>query len=301
MPERLVVTGCDGFVAGCVVHQARDVGELHAFSLGAQLLHREGLTWHTFDLLDADRLCLLFRKIKPTALIHAAAMADIDFCEANKEIAQRVNVGITEELVRLCRECGTKMILLSTDTVFDGGKGNYTEDDSPHPVNFYAQTKADAERVVAGLERNGVVTRLSLVVGLPMLGAGNSFLSRMIAAMQAGREVGFPDNEIRSPLDVITLSRALLELARNDYSGYLHLAGNDVMSRFEMAQRIADKLGLPRNLVVVKNAGDLPGRAPRPRDVSLCNQKARSILRTPMRGLEAGMDLVLTRKKGIVL
>jgi dTDP-4-dehydrorhamnose reductase len=212
MPERLVVTGCDGFVAGCVVHQAKDIAELHAFSLGEQLLRRERLTWHTFDLLDVDRLRPLFREIQPTALIHAAAMADIDFCEANKEVAQRVNVGVTEELVRLCGACGTKMILLSTDTVFDGRKGNYSEDDSPNPVNLYAQTKADAERVVSGLERNWVVTRLSLVVGLPMLGAGNSFLSRMIPAMQAGREVGFPDNEIRSPLDVITLARALNNL-----------------------------------------------------------------------------------------
>ncbi len=301
MAKRLMVTGCDGFVAGCVVHQARASWDLHAFSLGEQLVEKEGMTWHTMDLLDFDALRAKFRAIRPDALIHAAAMADIDFCEANKDIARNVNVGITEELASLCRECGTRMIVLSTDTVFDGTKGLYDETNAPHAINFYAETKVAAERAVSSLGQNWVVTRLSLVVGLPMLGAGNSFLAKMIPAMEEGREVGFPDNEIRTPLDVITLARSLLELAENDYTGYLHLSGNDRMTRFEMAQRIADKLGLPRKLVVVKNANVSPDRAPRPRDVSLNNGKARSVLKTPMQGLEDGLDLVMSTKKGIVL
>jgi dTDP-4-dehydrorhamnose reductase len=301
MRQRLFVTGCDGFVAGTVVHQTPRTWELHALSLGEQLVRRDGLTWHTFDLRDNEHLSRLFREVKPEALIHAAAMADIDFCEANRDVARQVNVGVTEALANLCRECGTKMIVLSTDTVFDGEKGNYVEEDPPRPINFYAETKAAAERIVSGLSGDWVVTRLALVMGLPMLDAGNSFLSRMIPAFASGKEVGAPDNEIRSPIDVITAARALLELAGNDYTGYLHLAGNDVASRFEMARRIAAKLGFPQRLVVARNAAAIPGRAPRPLNVSLSNQKARRVLRTPMRGIEDGLDLVLSAKKGIVL
>jgi dTDP-4-dehydrorhamnose reductase len=296
-----MVTGCDGFVAGSIVHQAGKEWDLHALSLGDSLLERAGLRWYTFDLRDTDRLREVFEEVRPEAVIHMAAMADIDFCESNKDIAWAVNVEVTREIAGLCRKHGAKMVFPSTDTVFDGKKGGYVEEDAPVPVNFYAETKVAAEQIVSGLGQNWVVARLSLVMGLPMLGAGNSFLSRAIPLLQAGKEVGMPDEEIRSSIDVITLARALLELAGNDYTGFLHLAGNDVMSRYELMRRIAAKLGLPQNLVVVKNSSAIPGRAPRPVHADLCNAKARSVLKTPMRGIEDGLDLVLRTKKGIVL
>jgi len=299
--KKLLVTGCGGFVGGAVVHQARGPVELHAVSRGAPLRHRQGLAWHTLDLLDAGEVDRLFKEVSPDAVIHAAARADIDFCEANKDIAREINLGVTEHLARLCQERGARMIFMSTDTVFDGKKGYYIEEDPPGPLNWYAETKVAAERSVAGLAGNWVVVRTSLVVGLPVLSAGNSFLSRMLPVFESGKELGVPDNEVRSPIDVVTLARALIELAENNYVGYLHLAGNDIMNRFEMVQRIAAKLGLPQRLVVARNPVDIPGRALRPLDVSLCNRKARSLLETPMQGLEAGLNLALSAKKGIVL
>jgi len=208
-----------------------------------------------------------------------------------------VNVGVTREVARNCRENGAKMVFLSTDTVFDGKKGNYREEDTPHPVNFYAETKVKAENIVAREAGNVVITRISLVMGLPVLGTGNSFLARMFASLEEGSEYGVPDNEIRTPIDVITLGRALLELAGNDFTGFIHLAGNDRLNRFAMSQRIAERLGYPRDLIVVKNFIGIAGRAPRPMDASLENSKARAMLKTPMCGLDEGLELVLTIKK----
>lgn len=300
MNKRLLVTGCGGFVAGAVVHQAPEAWEVHALSRGEPLLERAGLVWHALDPLEEDRLREVFRGANPDAVIHAAAIADIDFCEANQDLARRVNVGLTQQLAGLCAETGAKMLFLSTDTVFDGEKGDYVEEDPPGPLNYYAETKAAAEKVVAGLERGWVVTRISLVMGLPMLGAGNSFLSRMIPALNEGKEVGVPDNEIRSPIDVVTLARALLEVAGGDYTGYLHLAGNDILNRHEMVCRIAKILGYPQRLVVARNPDNIPGRAPRPLNASLCNKKARSLLHTPMLGLREGLELVLSTRESIV-
>jgi dTDP-4-dehydrorhamnose reductase len=98
---------------------------------------------------------------------------------------------------------------------------------------------------------------------------------------------------------VITLGRALLELAGNDWTGVIHLSGNDRMTRFEMMRRIAKNLGYDAGLVVAHDPESIPGRAPRPRDVSLSNIKARSVLKTPMAGLERGLELVLAAKEGL--
>ena len=296
MPKKLLVTGCGGFVGGGIIHEAGPEWEIHGATLEAESFTRPGLTWHSLNLQEVDKVRALFQEHKFTAVIHTAAMADIDFCQAHQDKALAVNVGVTRTITELCREFGSRLVYMSTDSVFDGEKGMYVEEDIPYPINFYAETKLAAERIVLTLP-NAVVERTSLVIGLPVLGAGNSFLSRIIPQFEAGQEVGVPDNEIRTPIDVITLSRALLELAGNKYTGIIHLGGNTRMNRFEMTCQIARQLGFSETLVIVKNADRSPDRAPRPVDASLNNAKARALLETPMVGLEDGFNLVLSVKE----
>ncbi len=296
MPKRLIITGASGFVAGNIPGQAGEEWEVHAFSSQPSLSPRWETSWHMIDpVAHPGEFERIFKQILPDAVIHSAAMADIDACERNPDQAWRVNVKLTERIVNLCSVTGSKLIFLSTDTVFDGEKGYYKEEDLPHPVNYYGQTKVEAEKTVSSCQSPWVIARLALVMGLPAFGQGNSFMAKMISTLREGKEVGFPDNEIRSPVDVITLSKALLELAGNEHTGIFHLAGNEILNRYDLGRRIARKIGFEVNRVVVKNAGDQPGRAPRPRDVSLNNAKARSHLRTPMLDLDEAMELVLSQ------
>jgi len=295
--KRLLVTGCGGFVGGAIVYQAGGEWDLHAASRGEPLAQRDGLAWHVLDLTDGRRLDALLDKTGPDAIVHAAAMANIDYCEAHPDEARRINVAVVDRIAEWCVRRDARMVYISTDNVFDGVKGRYTEEDPPNPLNVYAETKVEAERVVASMPGNWVIARPSVVMGLPMLGVGNSFLSRMIPALEKGETLYVPDNEIRSTIDVVTLARALLELAENDFSGYLHLAGNDILNRHEMVRRIAIQLGYPPDRIVARNPDWIPGRAPRPLDASLCNRKARTLLRTPMLGVEDGLALVLSQGK----
>lgn len=298
MRRRLLITGATGFVAGSVVRQADDTWELHALSSKPAPLRREGLVWHTLDLLDDTQLSVAFERVRPDSVVHAAAIADIDKCEQQPQLADCVNVRLTESVARLCNGLGTRMVHLSTDTVFDGSRGNYIETDPPGPVNHYARTKVASEQIVMNLVGDHVVARLALVMGFPVFEGANTFLPRMIDTLQQGRTFGVPDDEIRTPVDVVTLGRALLELAGSDVQGFIHLAGNDALPRFEMARRIALRLGFSPDLIVVKNASETPGRAPRPRNVSLSNSRARATLRTPMLGLEPALDLVMAARDG---
>jgi dTDP-4-dehydrorhamnose reductase len=296
MARRLMVTGADGFVAGSIVGQAGPEWELHALSLTEVEYTKPGLHWYVFDMRDTAKLKEVFEAVKPDAVVHTAAMADIDFCQANQDIAEAVNVGVTRSVAECCAACGAKMIFLSTDTVFDGKKGMYTEQDAPGALNFYAETKVRAEEIVRATAAKWIITRLSLVMGLPVIGSGNSFLAKTFAAWNEGKQAGFPDEEIRTPVDVITLGRAFLELAASDFGGYMHLSGCSRLSRYDMAVQIAEKLGFSKDLVVVKNPSATPGRAPRPHDASLDNSLARKTLKTPMRNLDEAVDLVLATK-----
>ncbi len=293
MSKRLLLTGYGGFIAGSIICQARGSWEVYALSLTEPPGRGDGFTSYQFDLRDTAQLHKAFDTARPDAVIHTAALADIDYCETHPEDAFEINAGVTAALAALCRDAGTRMILCSTDSVFDGVKGGYTEEDAPRPVNIYAETKVRAERALLETMDNGLVTRLSLVMGLPVLGAGNSFLAKMQASLEAGKEVPFPQNEIRTPVDVLTLGRAFLELAAMEYAGILHLAGNSRLNRYEMACRIAQRLGFSTDLVVPTDSNAMAGRAKRPNDASLDNTKARSLLKTPMRTLDEALDMIL--------
>jgi dTDP-4-dehydrorhamnose reductase len=293
MTKKLLITGFNGFVAGSVIAHAKGKWEIHGIDLAGSPANDPDIFYHTLDLLDEAKLTDLFRKIAPDAVIHAAAMANIDVCQNNQEKAEKVNIGITKVIAGLCRETGAKIIFCSTDTVFDGKKGNYTEADLPNAVNFYAETKIKAEQIVLSASDKNVVTRLSLVMGLPVMGQGNSFLADTIEKLKKGLQVPFPANEIRTPLDVITLGKALVELAGNQFGGIVHLAGNTKINRYEMARQIAATLGYSPDLIQSTDSNAMEGRAPRPNDASLDNSLAKKILQTPMCTLTEGLALTL--------
>jgi dTDP-4-dehydrorhamnose reductase len=280
-------------VAGSVLNQAGQDWQVHAVSRGEAVVRRNNLRWHTCDPLAPEALPRLFQEIRPQVVIHTAALADIDVCQAQPDLARAVNVNFTSTLAELCADTGARLVFCSTDTIFDGEHAPYSEAAAPGPVNFYAETKVQAEQIVSRLGAQAVIARLSLVVGLPLLGAGNSFLPRMIAALRQGRTVSVPAHEVRTPVDVITVGRALLELAAGSHSGIYHLAGHSRVSRLEMARTIARRFGFSQDLVVAQAAATTPGRAPRPRDVSLDNRKACTLLNTPMQTLDEGLSLIL--------
>ncbi len=300
MANRLLLTGANGFVAGSIIEAALGKWEVHAASRGAAPIEREGLVWHSFDPFDMDAFHDVFHDIEPDAVIHTAAIADIDFCEANRELATRVNFTYAQDLAELCWDHDTRFVFLSTDTVFDGERGMYLEDDVPRPINYYADTKVRAERAIKDFDGNFAIARVALVMGLPIWGEGNSFVSRMAHTLREGKQVTTPQSEIRTPIDVVSLGRALSELAGHAYRGIIHLSGSERLNRLDMMRRIATRLGLPAENVISHDPTGVPGRAPRPRDVSLDNQKAKATLKTPLPGLDEGLELVLATAKGVV-
>jgi dTDP-4-dehydrorhamnose reductase len=293
MRKRLLVTGYGGFVAGSVVKQAEADWDVIAVSRRNIINGRDDIRQFQFDLREVDRLRQAFEEVQPAAVIHAAAMANVDSCQAHQQEAEAINVEVTARLAELCRQYGSRMVFCSTDAVFDGKQGMYVESDIPCPLNYYAETKVRAEQVVQNELDNGAVARLSLVMGVPLIGAGNSFLANMISSFQKEVAMPMPENEIRTPIDVITLGRALLELAGNDFTGILHLAGSTRLNRYDMAIQLAERLGIPRTLVKPTNSNLMSDRAPRPNDASLDNSQAKQVLTTPMLSLSQGLDLVL--------
>ncbi len=296
-PKNLLLTGAAGFVGGHILLRALENWRVIGLDFQPPPIFHARLKWHEIDLLDVGKLESIFQTNRPVAVIHTAAMSDIDACESNPDLATQLNVSVTEHLAHLCREFGSKLLFTSTDTIFAGTRSFYSEEDPPQPLNHYARTKVAAERIVLDLCPGSVVARLSLVAGLPAFSRGNSYMAKAVQALRAGQTIAFPDDEFRTPVYVCTAAEALLELADQDLSGIFHLAGNERLSRHETGCRLARKLKVDESLVLVKNSSQLPGRAPRPKDVSLSNTKARSQLQTPFLSFDATLEEMLKSKE----
>jgi len=228
--------------------------------------------------------------LKPQIIIHTAAMASIDECETQPELAQLVNYLATCRLVDFAVRRKIRFIFISSDAVFDGKKGNYSENEEPHAVNFYAQTKIAAEKYVLENLPNAVVVRPALFYGLCLNGRP-SFTEIMLQHLYAGKQIYTFTDQYRTPILVNNLVSALWELTENTFCGLLHLGGPQKVSRLELGKILCDIFKLDENLLIPVKSQEVNLRATRPLDCSLNISLAQSLLKTQFVDCRTGMQL----------
>lgn len=199
---------------------------------------------------------------KADYLIHAAALTDLDRCESYPDEARRVNIQGTAQVAALANRWGARLIYLSTDSVFDGQRGGYTDDEAPNPVNVYAATKAAGEIEALRAPK-------ALVVRFNVIGPGrltgwilNSVVSE--APIKVFVDVRF------NPVETRDLAQVLKALAESSLTGICHVGSDEVVSKAEYAIRLLRYAGLSgRGKVTTVRLADRPMRTPRPLDTSL--------------------------------
>ena len=228
--------------------------------LGSELLRLvPDASTERVDVRDAAAVEKLLRRVRPDVVINTAYRQD-------GPEAREVNVSGAEHVAQAAAAVGARLVHLSSDVVFDGRKGTpYVEADALSPVSEYGRTKAEGEQRVIAAHPAALVVRTSLIVG------GERPSKHELAATEPG--TWFTD-EVRSPVQVTDLARAVLELAELNVSGPLHVAGADGVSRAELAELVA---GRP-----VETAEAPPDR---PLDCRLDSSRAQALIRTRLRGV----------------
>lgn len=251
--------------------------------IGNQLLHLaaslapgwrvRGLARADLDLTNWNAVRNAFQTDHPRLVIHCAALSQSPACQADPELAHRVNVEGTRFLAGLAEEI--PLVFFSTDLVFGGRQGNYCETAEPNPLSVYAQTKVLAERIVLSNSRHTVI-RTSLNGGASPRG-NRGFNEELRNAWEAGRPVHLFVDEFRSPIAACETARAVWELAVAGVAGIYHVAGAERLSRYEIGQLLSARWPHLRPQVIPGTLKAYQG-APRPPDTSLDCSKAQAIL-----------------------
>jgi dTDP-4-dehydrorhamnose reductase len=235
------------------------------------------LTRADLDLTDAPAVRRTFESLRPSLVIHCAAVSKTTQSQADPGLARRVNVDATACLAELA--CDIPFVFFSSDLVFDGTKGRYVETDPVSPINVYGETKAAAERLVLANPKHTVV-RTSLNAGRSPTG-NRSFVEEMRAALEAGQTLTLFTDEYRCPIPAAATARAVWELMRLNRPGLYHLAGAERLSRWEIGQLLAARWPARRAQLRPGFLKDFQG-GPRVPDASLNCAKIQALLSFPL-------------------
>ncbi len=240
------------------------------------------------DLAQAGIPAKVIEDLKPDLILHCAAMANVDACEAEPGMALRINAEVPGELAAAARKAGVKLVHISTDAVFDGLHGGYTERSSAHPINTYARTKFSGERAVLDANPDAIVARVNFY-GWSLSGT-RSLAEFFINNLRSGKRVnGFTDVWF-CPLQVNLLGEALMKMVERGLSGLFHTVSRECLSKYDFGCRIARQFGLDERLVTPASWLDGKLAAPRAPDLRLKVDKLEKALGEPLPDQAAGLD-----------
>jgi len=246
------------------------------------------------DLLDTDGIRDIIERTRPDAIVHSAALTDVDRCEREKDLAFRMNVEGTRAVAEGARAVGSFLVYVSTDYVFDGRRGLYREGDQTGPVSYYGLSKLLGEEL--SLDQ-GCVARTCVIYGRRPASGKVNFALWILNSLESGKEISVVTDQFITPTLNSNLAAMLLEAADRQLSGIYHLSGASRVSRYDFACQLADTFELDSRLILPSRMSDLDWLAERPKDSSLDTSKARQMLKDGPLSLNDSLQLL---KKEII-
>ncbi|RMF73783.1 MAG: NAD(P)-dependent oxidoreductase [Acidobacteria bacterium] len=262
--------------------------------------HTVAATRTELDITDRWRLEAEIERLEPTVVINAAALADVDRCEREPELAWRVNAEGPANLAAACRAAGVRLIHFSTDYVFGAeppaGDG-FEEDDPPAPVNEYGRSKLGGEQAVLETLVDCVVLRVSFVFGP----GRPTFADRVLdAALDPGATPAAVDDWRTRPTGLDAIAEAVERVLEGGFTGLCHVAGSGpAVTRLEFARRVLELAGLDPDRVAVQQVAGLALDAPRPSASPLATGLYARTFGAPPKSWERSLvDWLATRRTG---
>jgi dTDP-4-dehydrorhamnose reductase len=228
------------------------------------------------DLTDENQIIRTLQQIKPDRIIHLAAMTGVDLCETEKELATIINTKATETLAKQAAKQHIFFLYVSTDYVFNGINGMKKEDDITNPLGFYGKSKLAGELALNKFASNWCIARTSTPFGIHS--TKKSFPLWVKENLEAKKEIPVLVDQFTSPTYVPNLSKMLIEITTRQITGIFHVSGATRISRYALAELVADKLHLDKNFLIPTKIDTMNWNAQRPKDSSLDISLAAEIL-----------------------
>ncbi len=294
LPPRVLVTGASGLVGQAVAARLAALPGADVLATARDERRLAGVVsggTAPLDVRDAAAVTRLFQDFTPRVVVHCAGTSQVEACEADREACWALNVDATATLAAACRRHGARLVLLSTDFVFDGTAGPYGEADRPSPTGTYGRTKLAAENAIRTARlADWAVVRTTLVLGAPS-GAHvrSDFVRWLVGELSAGRRVRVAGDQWRTPTYDRDLADGVARIVRFGKTGLFHVAGREWTTPLDLARLAADVFDLDAGLITPATTAELHPGAPRPLRAGLLILRAETELGYRPRSLRVAL------------
>ncbi|MEZ5016532.1 MAG: SDR family oxidoreductase [Flavipsychrobacter sp.] len=218
--------------------------------------------YNTLDLEHKDNFDI--EQYNPDVIVHCGALTHVDYCETNIEESYQKTVQSTINLASIAKKCNARFVYISTDYVFDGKEGPYTEDQTTNPVSIYGKHKLEAEHIVLNTIPDTLILRITNVYGNEA--RGKNFVARIAEQCINNNKLTLklPYDQYACPTNAWDIARAMFVLLRDNKSGIYHIGGTDYMNRIELALRVIQYFPNAEYELIPMNTEELNQPANRP-------------------------------------
>ncbi len=281
---RAVVIGGSGQIGGWLTRYLAERGHQSVGTYSSQSF----ADLVALDAGDPEAVSALLRAERPDVVFYPAGFTWVDGCERDKARAYAANLEQPLHVARTAADLGSRFVYFSTDYVFDGVEGRYAEDAPTNPLSVYGKAKYDAEVALAEALGDRLLTARTCWVYGPER-QGKNFAYQLVRALDQGKPMICPSDQVSSPSYGPDVARAVLMLVEAEASGLVHVVGPEIMDRVQFARAVARAFHLDESLVVGKSTSELGQGAPRPLNAGLLIDRLEACKPGVMRSLDAAL------------
>ncbi len=266
--ENVLITGVNGFLgqhlASLLLNKGYYVTGIGKGENRLPFSNHASFVYYSADITDDLLMQGLLQKEKPSVIVHAAAMTQVDECQLNQEKCESVNVTATAQLLVTAEAFCKHFIYVSTDFVFDGEKGDYSEEDNLNPLNWYGFTKVQAESVVETSTVPFAIVRTCLVYGNALSGTRSNVIGWVKENLENKSHIRVVSDQWRTPTYIEDLAKGILLIIQTTSTGIYHISGKDKLTPYTMAMATAAYFNLDNSYIEKVDASTFqqPGKRP---------------------------------------
>ena len=236
-----------------------------------------GVDYSPIDIASSKSVKSVVKDFCPDFIINAAAYTNVDGCETERELSWLINVTGVENLVKYGKSCNAHLIHISSDYIFDGKNGPYSEDEIPNPISHYGKEKLAAENAVIAGRIKHTIVRTNVLYGATQFGRPD-FVKWVYNSLSEKQNIRIVKDQINNPTYIDDLSNAISKIIELGKEGVYNVGGAELLSRLEFTYKIADFFNLDKSLITPIETSELNQPAPRPLNSGLINMKAETEL-----------------------